>query len=234
MLGIIGGMGPIAGADFARQLVEGFHVDDEMEIPDFCLISVAVPSRQKAILDDGLDPVPSILKAIESAQYAGAKAAVISCYTAHYYFERLRAASNIPLINLPAVTLRKAQAQTILVLETFGASKAKVAQAACNSLVETSPSHTSKHVYRLSEQDAKFVDDYIKRYKLQATGEKENVQLKRIMIEAIEREGGELEIVPFCTEIQAALCEDYFQDIHHKVVNPIPEIWKEYLQLTTS
>jgi aspartate racemase len=106
-VGIIGGMGPEATIDLMQRILrltpapEGRDMDDIDHIR--CLVdnNPKIPSRIKAIIDkDGEDPGPFIADMAKGLESWGADFLAIPCNTAHYYYDIVQSAVNIPVINL--------------------------------------------------------------------------------------------------------------------------------------
>lgn len=106
-VGIIGGMGPQATIDLMQRILrltpapEGRDMDDIDHIR--CLVdnNPKIPSRIKAIIDkDGEDPGPFIADMAKGLESWGADFLAIPCNTAHYYYDIVQSAVNIPVINL--------------------------------------------------------------------------------------------------------------------------------------
>ena len=106
-VGIIGGMGPQATIDLMQRILrltpapEGRDMDDIDHIR--CLVdnNPKIPSRIKAIIDkDGVDPGPFIADMAKGLESWGADFLAIPCNTAHYYYDIVQSAVNIPVINL--------------------------------------------------------------------------------------------------------------------------------------
>jgi aspartate racemase len=106
-VGIIGGMGPQATIDLMQRIIrltpapKGQDMDDIDHIR--CLVdnNPKIPSRIKAIIDkDGEDPGPFIADMAKGLELWGADFLAIPCNTAHYYYDMVQSAVNIPVINL--------------------------------------------------------------------------------------------------------------------------------------
>ena len=106
-VGIIGGMGPEATIDLMQRILrltpapEGRDMDDIDHIR--CLVdnNPKIPSRIKAIIDkNGVDPGPVIADMAKGLESWGADFLAIPCNTAHYYYDIVQSAVNIPVINL--------------------------------------------------------------------------------------------------------------------------------------
>jgi aspartate racemase len=96
MLGVIGGMGPLASADFFRKLIDATPAAcDEDHIPVLIHSVPQHPSRPAAILRNGASPLPALMTARDRLVAAGATMLAMPCNTAHYWHAEL-AANSVP------------------------------------------------------------------------------------------------------------------------------------------
>jgi aspartate racemase len=96
MLGVIGGMGPLASADFFRKLIDATPAAcDEDHIPTLIHSVPQLPSRPAAILADGASPLTALMMARDRLITAGATMLAMPCNTAHYWHAEL-AADSVP------------------------------------------------------------------------------------------------------------------------------------------
>ncbi|MFI6985303.1 aspartate/glutamate racemase family protein [Embleya sp. NPDC050154] len=139
-LGILGGMGPLATADFYRRLVEHTPADvDQEHLPVAMWADPRVPDRTAALLGNGPSPVPALLEGVRWLESAGVDVIAIPCNTAHAYVEDIRAASDIPLLDMIGTAFADAQRRTddvtrIGVLSTRGTRAAKLYERAAETL----------------------------------------------------------------------------------------------------
>lgn len=105
-IGVLGGMGPEAGACFLGRIVAACAAERDQDHPPVVLYSLPqVPDRTAAILGDGPSPAPAILRGLRVLRGAGADFAVIPCVSAHFFLPRIAARSPLPLISLIEVSL---------------------------------------------------------------------------------------------------------------------------------
>ena len=105
-IGVLGGMGPEAGAYFLGEIIRACEAERDQDHPPVVLYSLPqVPDRTEAILHRGPDPVPSLRRGLAVLRRAGADFAVISCISAHYFLARLAPRSPLPLLDLVETTL---------------------------------------------------------------------------------------------------------------------------------
>ncbi|MBO6040334.1 MAG: amino acid racemase [Oscillospiraceae bacterium] len=110
-IGILGGMGPLATADLLIKIVTMTKAAcDNEHIRVFVDDNAAIPDRTAAILHGGRDPVPEMLSALRNLEKCGADCLLMPCNTAHYFLPRLQAETEIPFINVLAVTAERCAA----------------------------------------------------------------------------------------------------------------------------
>lgn len=101
LLGVLGGMGPLATADFMRKLTELTPASrDQDHVPVLVYSNPQVPDRSTAIMGKGESPLPALLDGIARLQDAGAEAIAIPCNTAHYWYDEMIAASRVPILHI--------------------------------------------------------------------------------------------------------------------------------------
>jgi aspartate racemase len=105
-IGVLGGMGPEAGAYFFERIIRETAAACDQDHPPVIVYSLPqIPDRTAAILRDGPSPVPAILRGLRVLERAGADFAVMSCISAHSFHPRLAARSPIPLLSLVEETV---------------------------------------------------------------------------------------------------------------------------------
>lgn len=101
VLGILGGMGPMATVDLAAKIIALTPaLRDQDHLPMVIASMPQIPSRVAALTHDGPSPVPAMLAALERLRAAGAQRVAIACNTAHAWRAQLAAASPLPLFDM--------------------------------------------------------------------------------------------------------------------------------------
>lgn len=101
VLGVLGGMGPLAGATFASRLVALTPADrDQDHIPVILCNDPRVPDRSTARLGLGQDPLAAMLRGIRLLECAGAGLIAIPCNTAHLWYDQLAASTALPMLHI--------------------------------------------------------------------------------------------------------------------------------------
>jgi len=106
LLGVLGGMGPLATVDFMRKLIaETPALRDEDHIPVVVYSVPQIPDRPRAILSGGESPLPALLEGIRTLKQAGAAAIAIPCNTAHFWYDDMVRAGGLPILHIADATL---------------------------------------------------------------------------------------------------------------------------------
>lgn len=106
VVGVIGGMGPAATADFYRLLVEATPAArDQDHIHVLIDSNPGVPDRQDALLRGGPSPGPALAAAARRLESIGAELLVMPCNTAHAWAESVRDAVRVPFISIIDTTV---------------------------------------------------------------------------------------------------------------------------------
>ncbi|GJE16499.1 aspartate/glutamate racemase family protein [Methylobacterium marchantiae] len=101
MLGILGGMGPMATVDFLRRLVELTPaLRDQDHLPCIVAQATGIPDRTRAILGEGSDPLPALEAALRQLEGAGATCIAMPCNTAHHWHGALQARTTRPILHI--------------------------------------------------------------------------------------------------------------------------------------
>jgi len=101
LLGVLGGMGPLAAADFLAKLAEETPaIRDQDHIPYVAWGVPQIPERPAAILGKGESPLPQMLRGIAALKRAGAQAIAIACNTAHYWHDDLLREGGLPILHI--------------------------------------------------------------------------------------------------------------------------------------
>jgi len=125
-LGVLGGMGPLATADFLRKLVENSAAAiDQEHIPVILYGDCTTPDRTANIVGDGPSPLPQLLQGVRFLNEAGVGLIAIPCNSAHRWHDEMQAASAVPIVHIvrasaAQVRLKSPAARRIGVLSTFG------------------------------------------------------------------------------------------------------------------
>ena len=113
MIGVIGGMGPLATADFLNKVIAATAAEhDEQHVPMLISNDPRIPRRPAAILDGAESPLPRLRDIRNRLIAAGATALVMPCNTAHHWHAALKADCTLPFPSIIEVTCDAAAAQS--------------------------------------------------------------------------------------------------------------------------
>jgi aspartate racemase len=88
-LGILGGMGPAASAEFINRLIAQTPAScDQEHIPFVLWSDPRVPDRSTSMRNGDDTPLPYLLEGLRGLKSAGCKLIVIPCNTAHFWFHK--------------------------------------------------------------------------------------------------------------------------------------------------
>lgn len=133
--GIIGGLGPLAHIEFERRLI-AFNAERgiscDRDHPIWILINATdVPDRTQSLLGKMANCTPWLTKYGKMLQMAGANFLVVTCNTAHGFYQGVQSQLDIPWIHLMNTTAAFIQSHypeisKIGVLATTGTLQAKL------------------------------------------------------------------------------------------------------------
>jgi aspartate racemase len=100
-VGILGGMGPAATADFYGKLVGATPAArDQDHIPVLVEADPAVPDRTESFLRGGPSPLPWLRRGAKALEVRGAELIVMPCNTAHLWFDAVALQLSVPLLHI--------------------------------------------------------------------------------------------------------------------------------------
>lgn len=110
-VGVLGGMGPAATADFYTRLVAATGAErDQDHLRVLIDSNPRLPCRVSALADRGASPGPELAAMARGLERAGAELLVMPCNTAHAWADEIRAAVTSPLLDMVEATVEAALA----------------------------------------------------------------------------------------------------------------------------
>ncbi|WP_226900263.1 cysteate racemase [Nonomuraea phyllanthi] len=105
LVGVLGGMGPAATADFYGKLVEETPATgDQSHVPVVIWADPRIPDRSLSLLGLGEDPTPQLRHGIRALKRAGCEVLAVPCNTAHAFVPRLADEAGLELVSIVEVT----------------------------------------------------------------------------------------------------------------------------------
>jgi aspartate racemase len=109
-LGVLGGMGPLAAADFLAKLTAATDAGcDQEHIPLVLYGDCTTPDRTAAILGQGPSPLPKLLAGIEFLNRANCAVIAVPCNSAHCWYDDMARASRVPVLHIVEASARRVQ-----------------------------------------------------------------------------------------------------------------------------
>ena len=130
IIGILGGMGPLATVELFRKIVEKTPAKLDQDHPRIIIYNnPKIPDRTAYILGNGPDPRPELIASARKLEDCGADFIIMPCNTAHYFAEDIQRAIRIPLVNMVEETaerIREMGLKRVGLLATDGTVRGKV------------------------------------------------------------------------------------------------------------
>lgn len=99
-IGVLGGMGPLATADFLAKLAHAtLGTRDQDHFPITVDSTPQIPDRVAALEGRGDDPLPALVAAAR-LHSAGCALIAMPCNTAHLWYDRLAARTALPIMHI--------------------------------------------------------------------------------------------------------------------------------------
>lgn len=107
IVGVLGGMGPLATVDLYRKVVEATPARTDQEHLHVIIdADPSIPDRTEALLRGGADPVPQLIAGGQRLAAAGAAFIIMPCNTAHAFLDRVQPQVPIPFVSMIDETAR--------------------------------------------------------------------------------------------------------------------------------
>lgn len=105
-VGILGGMGPEATILIMQKILASVAAQDDSDhIPLIVDQNTQIPSRIKHLLEGGtVDPAPALADMARRLVAGGAQVLAMPCNTAHHYADAIRAAVDVPMLDMIALS----------------------------------------------------------------------------------------------------------------------------------
>ena len=126
LIGILGGMGPLATVDFMERVVQLTSTAgaqrDQQHLPLLVANLPHIPDRSAAMLGAGEDPLPALLDGIDMLNRNGVELIAVPCNSAHFWYDAMCARSCAPILNIAQTCVEAVPpgARNVAVLATGG------------------------------------------------------------------------------------------------------------------
>lgn len=121
VLGVLGGVGPLATIYFADLVIKMTDAKSDQEhIAMVILNHASIPDRTEYILDNRKpNPLPVMIADAQQLERDNCDYIVIPCNTAHYFFDEIQKSVHVPIINILEETVSYAE-KTVPNLKCLG------------------------------------------------------------------------------------------------------------------
>lgn len=132
IIGIIGGMGPLATADLFEKII--LHTKAQRDQDHLRVLidsNTNIPDRTKALLHGGQDPTPQLIASASLLEKMGAQVLIMPCNTAHNFYDAVAGAVKIPVLHMIRLTAQALEARGVTaagLLATDGTIQAHIYQ----------------------------------------------------------------------------------------------------------
>jgi len=101
LIGVLGGMGPLATVDFMDKMVRLTPATcDQEHLPMLVANLPHIPDRSRAILEGGDEPLAGMLAGIDLLSRNEVGLIVMPCNSAHHWYPQLQARSAAPMLSI--------------------------------------------------------------------------------------------------------------------------------------
>ena len=101
MIGVLGGMGPLATVDFFSKVISETPAKGDVDhVPMLIQSDPRIAPRPAAIFGEGRSPLPELLAGRDRLICAGAMALVMPCNTAHFWYADLTKGCSVPFFSI--------------------------------------------------------------------------------------------------------------------------------------
>jgi aspartate racemase len=222
VIGILGGMGPLATADLFRRIVEKTPAKRDQDHPRVIIYNnPKIPDRTAFILGRGEDPRPELIASARKLEECGADFIIMPCNTAHYFAGDIQRAIRIPLVSMieeTAESIQKMGLRTVGLLATTGTILGGVYQSALKK--------RNIKLILPSEEEQELVMEAIYRG-IKAGNLKLGRELLLKVAKKLEKRGVE-GIIAGCTEVSIVLKS---KDLHVPLIDPMEVIAEKAVKI---
>jgi aspartate racemase len=114
VLGVLGGMGPLASAQFMLRLTLLTPAElDQDHVPAVLWSDPRIPARVAARHGTGPDPLPWLVHGLRGLEQAGCGAVVVPCNLAHLWIDGMQAATLLPILHIVTAAAADLERQAV-------------------------------------------------------------------------------------------------------------------------
>lgn len=130
VIGIIGGMGPMATADLFMKIIDNTVAQTDQEHLHVLIDNnTDIPDRTACILAGSDAPLGPMVESAKRLVDQGADLLIIPCNTAHYFHAGVAASVDVPVLNMPEISAQYCADRgfgCVVLLSTTGTVRARI------------------------------------------------------------------------------------------------------------
>ncbi|MEY2671668.1 MAG: hypothetical protein RL687_85 [Candidatus Parcubacteria bacterium] len=214
-IGILGGAGPAATADFFNDVVRisqiNYNAEQDTEFPEVILYNMPMEGFNETGFADPELVKEQLISGVQKIESWGADFIVLPCNTVHHFTKEMRESINIPIISIVESTVEK--------IKELGLSKIGILSSRSTKDLGLYKSALEKEdlvVFEVNEDEQLILDNIILKVMSGSQGEKEKIDMNR-MIKRMTDLGAQCAILG-CTELPLAINQS---DSDVKLLNTI-------------
>lgn len=197
ILGVLGGMGPAASAEFLKLLA--FYtpaLKDQDHIITYVISDPTIPDRSNFIMGGSVNPAQQIKENLDKLVDLGAEILAVPCNTAHYFIDNLKLKA--PLIHIIEETIKSTLAlnKKAWLISTLATKQ--------SGLFEKHSSNLGLEILTPNDEISNYVQEsinFIKANEMKKGGE----SIKKAILALWEKEN--LPVILGCTELPLAYAQ---------------------------
>jgi aspartate racemase len=127
LIGVLGGMGPLATVDFMQKLIDATPATrDQDHVPVIVYSVPQIPDRVGAVAAGTDEPFPAILAGLRVLERANVELVAMPCNTAHAWYDRLTASAHVEILHMADAVRQRigGRPETIALMATRGTLQA--------------------------------------------------------------------------------------------------------------
>lgn len=212
-IGILGGMGPAASADFYRRLVDlaqrEYGAEQDTDFPAMHLYNLPLSGFDETGFVHPEAVQEQLIRGVQLLATAGSDLIMIPCNTVHAFYSEMQKAISVPIISIIDAVVERAVEQGFKAVCLLSSESTRHYQ-----LYESAFAKHGINVISASDAEQQVLNKIIHRVMAGLQGADE-VEMLRGIVKRHENEGAEA-IVLGCTELPLAISQE---DIHLPLLN---------------
>lgn len=134
ILGILGGMGPLATCELFKRIIKLTNAKDDQDHMHIIIDNnTRIPDRTRYILGEGKDPRTELIRSAIRLENMGADYIAMPCNTAHYFYDDIVKFTTVNILDMINETVKflkqnNPKGKKYLLLATEGTYKTKIYQ----------------------------------------------------------------------------------------------------------